>query len=70
MRAVGVDSTTWLNLSIGPPLDTLCDRRDRVISDRPFQITTDDPNFARIRERYSTGIGKLFDWLLEPDWNI
>ena len=64
------DSTMRSNLSVGPPIDILCYRRDSFSSDQRFQITADDSYFTRIREGYSAGIDKLFDRLPEPDWDI
>ena len=64
------DSTMRSNLSVGPPLDFLCYRRDSFTSDERFQITANDPYFTRIRESYRKGIDKLFDRLPEPDWGI
>lgn len=64
------DSTMRSNLSVGPPLDVLCYRRDSLTTEHRFQITADDPYFARIREGYGKGIAKLFDRLPEPDWEV
>ena len=64
------DSTMRSNLSVGPPLDVLCYRGDSLTAKHRFQIAADDPYFTRIRERYGKGIGKLFDGLPEPDWDV
>ena len=64
------DSTMRSNLSVGPPLDILCYRRDSFSSDHRIQITADDPYFTRVRQSYGKGIDKLFNQLPEPDWEM
>ena len=64
------DSTMRSNLSVGPPIDILCYRRDSFTTEHRIQIAADDPYFARIRERYGAGIDKLFGQLPEPDWGV
>ena len=64
------DSTMRSHLSVGPPLDILCYRRDSFSSDHRIQITADDPYFTRVRQSYGKGIDKLFNQLPEPDWDL
>ena len=64
------DSTMRSNLSVGPPLDFLCYRRDSFTTDQRVQISANDPYFTRIRENYRKGIDKLFGQLPEPDWKV
>ncbi len=64
------DSTMRSNLSVGPPIDILCYRRDSFTTDNRYRIADDDPYFVRIRAGYGSGIRKLFDRLPEPDWKV
>jgi putative proteasome-type protease len=61
-----MDSTIKSNLSVGLPLDLLCYERDALKVTRHTLITSKDPYFASIRERWAEQLKKVFNELPEP----
>jgi putative proteasome-type protease len=61
-----MDSTIRSNLSVGPPLDLLCFRRDalRVLLHR--NVTVDDEYFRMIRSAWSDSLRHAFHALPNP----
>jgi putative proteasome-type protease len=63
---ISMDSTIRSNLSVGPPLDLLCFRRDalRVLLHR--NVTVDDEYFRMIRSAWSDSLRHAFHALPNP----
>lgn len=64
---ISMDSTIRSNLSVGPPLDLLCLKRDalRVLLHR--NITADDEYFRMIRTRWGESLRHAFHALPNPE---
>ena len=64
---ISMDSSIRSNLSVGPPLDLLCLRRDelRVLLHR--NITADDAYFSMIRSGWSDSLRHAFHALPNPE---
>ena len=64
---ISMDSTIRSNLSVGPPLDLLCFKRDtlRVLVHR--NITADDAYFRMIRSGWSDSLRHAFHALPNPE---
>ncbi len=64
---ISMDSTIRSNLSVGPPLDLVCVRRDalRVMLHR--NITSEDPYYQMIRTGWSDSLRHAFHALPNPD---
>lgn len=65
---ISMDSSIRSNLSVGPPLDLLCFRRDelRVLLHR--NITADDAYFSMIRSGWSDSLRHAFHALPNPEF--
>jgi putative proteasome-type protease len=63
---ISMDSTIKSNLSVGLPLDLLCYEQDALKVNRHTLITSKDPYFASIRERWAEQLRKVFNDLPEP----
>lgn len=64
---ISMDSTIRSNLSVGPPLDLVCIKRDalRVLLHR--NVTADDDYFRMIRSGWSDSLRHAFHALPNPD---
>jgi putative proteasome-type protease len=65
---ISMDSTMRSNLSVGPPLDLVCVRRDarRVLSHT--NIDSDTPYFRMIRADWSESLREAFYAMPDPEW--
>ncbi len=64
---VSMDSTIRSNLAVGPPLDLVVVRRDRLAVARHLSIEAQDGYFASLRERWSEALRESFAELPEPE---
>lgn len=66
---ISFDSTMRSNVSVGPPIDLLCYRRDSLRVSLRRQFDENDAYFHRLREAWAEGIHRVFDGLpdLGPD---
>jgi putative proteasome-type protease len=65
---ISMDSTMRSNLSVGPPLDLVCVRRDalRVLSH--VNIDMDSAYFRMVRGTWSEALREAFHALPDPEW--
>jgi putative proteasome-type protease len=64
---ISMDSSIRSNLSVGPPLDLLCVRRDELRVHLHRNITTDDAYFSMIRSGWSDSLRHAFHALPNPE---
>lgn len=67
---ISFDSTMRANISVGPPIDLLCYRRDSLIEGFKRRIEKNDPYWTNIRHAWDDGLKQAFANLPEPDWQI
>ena len=65
---VSMDSTIRSNLSVGPPLDLVCIKRDGLRVASHINIDSDHRYFQMIRTRWSESLRHAFHALPDPDW--
>ena len=65
---ISMDSTIRSNLSVGPPLDLLCIRRDTLRVQSHVNIDAEHSYFRMIRTRWSEALRHAFHELPDPDW--
>jgi len=65
---VSMDSTIRSNLSVGPPLDLVCIKRDALSVASHINIDGDHRYFQMIRTRWSESLRHAFHALPDPDW--
>jgi putative proteasome-type protease len=65
---VSMDSTIRSNLSVGPPLDLVCIKRDTLRVANHLNIDGDHRYFQMIRTRWSESLRHAFHALPDPDW--
>ena len=65
---VSMDSTIRSNLSVGPPLDLVCIKRDALRVASHINIDGDHRYFQMIRTRWSESLRHAFHALPDPDW--
>ncbi|MGH8509672.1 MAG: peptidase [Gammaproteobacteria bacterium] len=65
---ISMDSTIRSNLSVGPPLDLACIRRDELCVLRRLNIDADNAYFSMIRTRWGEGLRQAFGELPDPGW--
>ena len=63
---VSFDSTMRSNISVGPPIDLLCYRRDSYQVLLQNHIKEDDPYFNLIRRQWGDGVRQVFSGLPNP----
>ena len=63
---VSIDSTMRSNLSVGPPVELLIHRRDRLDAGEYRCFEHDDPYFSGLRQSWRDGLQRLFDELPAP----
>lgn len=64
------DATMRSNISVGPPFDLLCYRRDSLEAGRKLRIGGDDAYFTYLHEHWAEGLRGVFDGLNDPDWAL
>jgi putative proteasome-type protease len=64
---ISMDSSIRSNLSVGPPLDLLCVRRDELRVHLHRNITADDAYFSMIRSGWSDSLRHAFHALPNPE---
>jgi putative proteasome-type protease len=65
---VSFDSTLKSNISVGLPIDMLFYRRDALRVGSQQRIREGDAYFTMLRERWGTGLRRVFGELPDPDW--
>jgi len=65
---ISMDSTIRSNLSVGPPLDLLCIRRDALRVQSHVSIDAEHPYFRMIRSNWGEALRHAFHELPDPDW--
>ncbi len=63
---VSFDSTMRSNISVGPPIDLLCYKRDTYKVLLQSHIKEDDPYFNLIRRQWGDGVRQVFSGLPNP----
>ena len=64
------DATMRSNISVGPPFDLLCYRRDSLEAGRKLRIDGDDAYFTYLHKHWADGLRGIFDRLNDPDWAL
>lgn len=67
LALISFDATIRSNLSVAPPIDLMCYRAGSFHADNIKKYKTNDPDWQRIREAYSTGLMKLLDQVPDPE---
>jgi putative proteasome-type protease len=67
---ISFDSTMRANISVGPPIDLFCFRRDGHGNSFRRRIEEDDPDWQRIRAAWGEGLKRAFAELPDPGWEI
>ncbi|MBF0108607.1 MAG: peptidase [Magnetococcales bacterium] len=65
---VSMDSAMRSNLSVGPPLDLLIYRRDRIDGGIHTRFETNTPYLGALRKSWNNGLKRLFQRLPEFTW--
>lgn len=65
---ISFDSTMRSNVSVAPPIDVLCYRRDRFEIGVQRRLDAHDPYLSALGDAWSAGIRQAFDNLPAPDW--
>lgn len=65
---LSMDATIRSNLSVAPPIDLLCYRRDSLKPEVLRRIGDDDTYLNGLRSGYADGLKELFDRLPQPHW--
>jgi len=60
------DSTIRSNISVGPPIDLLCYKRDRLRVDVRRSIEDKDPYFSEIKRQWAQGLRDTFATISDP----
>jgi putative proteasome-type protease len=68
---ISFDSTMRSNVSVGPPIDLLVCRRDKLKPDLALRLEGTDPYLTSIRDAWGSAIHKAFkENIPNPDWNL
>ena len=67
---ISFDSTMRANISVGPPIDLLCYRRDSLVEGFRRRLEESDPYWSQLRHAWNDGLKRAFANLPEPDWQI
>ncbi len=67
LALISFDATIRSNLSVAPPIDLLCYRKDSFANDRLKKYKKSDPDWARIRDAYSDGLMALLKSVPDPE---
>ena len=65
---ISMDSTIRSNLSVGPPLDLVCIRRDALKVMSHISMDSEHEYFRMIRKRWSESLRHAFHELPDPEW--
>ena len=65
---LSMDATIRSNLSVGPPIDLLCYRKDSLIPEIFRRIDETDDYLSLLRNGYGGGLADLFHALPQPPW--
>lgn len=65
---LSMDATIRSNLSVAPPIDLLCYRKDTLTPEIYRRIEADDDYLIGLRDSYSDGLTDLFQVLPQPPW--
>ncbi|MBF0143688.1 MAG: peptidase [Magnetococcales bacterium] len=65
---VSMDSAMRSNLSVGPPLDLLIFRRDRIDGGSQSRFELNTPYLSALRKSWNSGLKRLFQRLPEFAW--
>jgi putative proteasome-type protease len=66
---ISFDSTMRSNISVGPPIDLLCYERDSLKIGLQRRLGEQDSYFDDVRQRWGTGLKRLFSELPDPHWD-
>jgi putative proteasome-type protease len=66
---ISFDSTMRSNISVGPPIDLLCYERDSLKVGLQRRLGEQDSYFDDVRQRWGTGLKRLFSDLPDPHWD-
>lgn len=68
---ISFDSTMRSNVSVGPPIDVLCYKRDSLQIDFHTRLEENDPYLHTIRDRWGDALLKAFnEEVPDPDWSL
>ena len=67
LALISFDATIRSNLSVAPPIDLLCYRKDSFSADRLKKYKTNDADWTRIRDAYSSGLMALLETVPDPE---
>ena len=67
---ISFDSTMRSNISVGPPIDLLCYRRDALRVGIRLRFEETDPYFHEIRGLWSDGLRRAFKDIPDPTWSF
>jgi putative proteasome-type protease len=65
---LSMDATIRSNLSVAPPIDVLCYKKDSLVPEVYSRIEDADAYLNRLRDGYSRGLSDLFHALPQPPW--
>ncbi len=65
---ISMDSTIRSNLSVGPPLDLACFKRDALRLHSHVNIDAENAYFKMVRTQWSEGLRQAFHLMPDPDW--
>lgn len=66
LALISFDATIRSNITVAPPIDMLCYRRDSFASTAQISLTDDDAYMAQIRDAFGNGLIDLIRGLPEP----
>jgi len=67
---ISFDSTMRANISVGPPIDLFCYRKDGHGQTFRRRFQEDAPDWVRIRAGWAEGLKRAFADLPDPGWEI
>jgi putative proteasome-type protease len=65
---LSMDATIRSNLSVGPPIDVLCYRKDSLLPENHSRLSDGDTYLNQLRDGYGDGLKNLFHKLPQPPW--
>jgi putative proteasome-type protease len=68
---ISFDSTMRSNVSVGPPIDLMCARRDALDISFQTRLEADDPYLETIHTQWGAALQRAFDEdIPQPDWDF
>lgn len=68
---ISFDSTMRSNVSVGPPIDLICARRDALDISFQTRLEADDPYLETIHTQWGAALQRAFDEdIPQPEWDI